>query len=413
MQSEPRLSSAISEKDTWPEMHKAKLDVFIGRLLLAGLFVFVAALPFSIALCQIGLGLAYIAWIGQMLRRRRFGVSPTPLDYFFLAYLVVEIISLIFSQDRWTSLIYFRRMLLIPIVYLVAQHIVSERHAKILVATLIGVMMLVGLWGIQKYLAGVGGLLGRLSLRQHYMTSGGLVMMVATFCVAYALSSAPRSFRWLAWLAAIPLVAALVFTFTRSAWLGFLGSLVTIGIIVNRKLIIAILLAVAVLLAVGPSSLRNRALSIVDPTHPLNIERIYMWQTGIAIVKAYPWTGVGDINLSEIYRQYKPPEAKEVAGHLHNNFLTLGATLGIPGLLVTIALFVKIFIMEIGIVQSTARESWFIKSTALASLAGFIGFQINGFFEWNFGDAEIAMLLWFTVGLALAMDRLAKATSSV
>jgi O-antigen ligase len=390
---------------------KQKLDAIFDRALVVGLVLFVIALPFSIAICQSALGLSYSAWMGKMLLHRWVLISRTPLDYFFLAYLGVEILSLIFSQDRWMSIVYFRRMLLIPLVYLVASTVTSERMAKILIAALIGVVALLGVWGIHKYLAGVGGLAGRLSLRQHYMTSGGLVMMVATFCVAYALSSAPRSLRWLAWLAAIPIVAALVFTFTRSAWLGFLGALLTIGAVVNRKIIGVALLAVLLLLAVGPSSLRDRALSIVNPKHPLNIERIYMWQAGLAIIRDHPWTGVGDIDLGELYRHYKPPEAKEVVGHLHNNLLMLGVTLGIPGLLVCIALFVKIFVMEIHILRRAAQASWFIKSTALAALACFIGFQINGLFEWNFGDAEIAMLLWFTIGLALAVNRMTENTT--
>jgi hypothetical protein len=32
---------------------------------------------------------------------------------------------------------------------------------------------------------------------------------------------------------------------------------------------------------------------------------------------------------------------------------------------------------------------------------------VHGLFEWNFGDHEIAVLLWFTVGLALVAQRLA------
>ncbi len=35
-------------------------------------------------------------------------------------------------------------------------------------------------------------------------------------------------------------------------------------------------------------------------------------------------------------------------------------------------------------------------------MGAYAGFHVNGLFEWNFGDAEIAMLLWMTVGLALA-----------
>jgi hypothetical protein len=42
----------------------------------------------------------------------------------------------------------------------------------------------------------------------------------------------------------------------------------------------------------------------------------------------------------------------------------------------------------------------------LGALASYLGFQVNGLFEWNFGDAEIAMLLWLTVGLALSAQKI-------
>jgi len=403
----PELAVTTVAHEEAPQ-HPTRREKLGGRLdsiLVGSLFIFVAALPVSIAICQSALGVAYLAWIGRMILRRRVGISPTPLDGFFLAYLVVEVLSLIFSQDRWRALIFFRRMLLIPIVYLVAENVRSERRAKALVVTLIGVMAVLGLWGIQKYLQGVGGLTGRLHLRQHSMTSGELLMMVGAFSVAYGLSSAPRRIRLLALLSSIPILIALVFTYTRSAWLGFLGGLITIGLVVNRKVILGTVLAVVLLVAVGPASLRDRAVSTVDPHHPLNIERTYMWRAGLAIIRDYPWTGVGDINLTDIYLRYKPPEATQYAGHLHNNFLMLAATLGIPGCLVVLALFVKIFALEVRILRRAVQASWFLKSTALAALAGFVGFQIVGLFEWNFGDAEIAMLLWFTVGLVLAVDR--------
>jgi O-antigen ligase len=93
---------------------------------------------------------------------------------------------------------------------------------------------------------------------------------------------------------------------------------------------------------------------------------------------------------------------------MHNNFIMFGATLGIPGLLVMLALFLKIFLVEIRILRLIPGDDWLLRGTVLGSLAAFIGFQVNGLFEWNFGDSEISMLLWLTVGLALAVERIYK-----
>jgi O-antigen ligase len=131
-----------------------------------------------------------------------------------------------------------------------------------------------------------------------------------------------------------------------------------------------------------------------------------MWKAGIRMIHDRPLTGFGDIDLGQAYLRYKSPEAMERSGHLHNNFVMLGAMLGIPGLLAVLALFFRIGMVEWKVLRSIQREAWLLKGIALGCFAAFIGFQINGLFEWNFGDSEIAMLLWLTVGLVLAVDRI-------
>lgn len=41
-------------------------------------------------------------------------------------------------------------------------------------------------------------------------------------------------------------------------------------------------------------------------------------------------------------------------------------------------------------------------------MAAFIGICTSGLFEYNFGDHEIATMLWFTVGMSLTIQRLMK-----
>jgi len=178
------------------------------------------------------------------------------------------------------------------------------------------------------------------------------------------------------------------------------------GALQGRKWILGVLILAVAFFVFAPLSVKKRALSVFDPHHPNNVERTYMWKAGLEMMRDYPLTGVGDMDLGELYAKYKPPEAKEQHGHLHNNFIMFGVTLGVPGLVVFLALFIRIFIRELQIYFSVPAREWLLKGVALGSLTAFVGFQVNGLFEWNFGDAEIAMLLWLTVGLALAVDRI-------
>jgi O-antigen ligase len=381
------------------------------RIIQGALLLFLAALPLSIFVSQTALALAFSGWIAKMAVHRRGLVPRTALDVFFLAYVAAELLSLAFSVDRWNALVYAKRLLLIPIVYLVAHSLSSERWARLSIVTLVGTMALLGTWGSFKYLAGPGGLGGRLHMQQHTMTSGGLLMMGAVFALAGAAPWAPRRVRLAALLAAVPIVAAMVFTYTRSAWIGFAAAVLTMGFWADRRWIGALLTGAALLVALGGPEMRDRALSSFDPHHPRNLQRTYMWRSGLSMIRERPWTGFGDVDFKEIYPRYMLPEASEKVGHLHNNWIMLGVTLGIPGLLVVSLLFGAILVVEWRILRRARHAGWFPRSMALASLGCFVGFQLSGLFEWNFGDAEVVMLLWFSVGLALAMDARMRATT--
>ncbi len=381
---------------------------FLRKTLTILILVFVAGSTFSIAITQTALTLAVVCWIVIMVCEKKVLIPRTPTDYFFFGYFLVGLLSLIFAQNEGAAVNFVKRLLLIPIVYLIAASISDKKSLKYTLLALIGSMVILSIIGIQKYLSGIGGLEGRLKLYHHYMTSGGILMFVSLITFAFVSLSVPVKVRIAALLSGILMLFPLLFTFTRSSWLGFLGGILFLGVLQSRKFLFGCIIALILFYLLGPQTIKDRAFSIVDPNHPNNIERVYLWEAGIEMVKDYPLTGVGDIDLGELYMQYRSPEARQQQGHMHNNFLMFAVTLGVPGFIVMMALFIRIFTTELRISLSIPREEWLLRSTALGSLAAFIGFQINGLFEWNFGDAEIAMLLWLTVGLTFAVERIQK-----
>jgi O-antigen ligase len=80
-------------------------------------------------------------------------------------------------------------------------------------------------------------------------------------------------------------------------------------------------------------------------------------------------------------------------------------TLGLVGFVAVVAMFVKIFVIEWRIYRKV-RTDWFRGSVSLGALAVFVGFQMNGLTEWTFGDQEVVILFWITLGIALAVGRL-------
>jgi O-antigen ligase len=378
----------------------------LSKCFIAFLLLFTGAMSFSIAVTQTSLFLALVFWVWICLREKEKPFPRTPLDWFFLAYLAVELVSLAFSPNPLRAFINLKRMLLIPIVYLAAGSVRNKTLLGWTLVSLIGVTVAVSLIGIPKYLLGPGGLEGRLKLFHHYMTSGGILMFVGLIAAAFVFVRAPLKVRIAAAAGAVVILIPLIFTFTRSSWLGFLGGIAVILLCKNWKWILAMVPALVILVWLAPPSVKERLESIYNPCHPNNIERTYLWKGGIRMMRIRPLTGYGDIDLGAVYEKTRPAEAKERSGHMHNNFIQLGATLGIPGLLVMLGLFIQIALVEWKILRSVPPDEWLLSGTALGCFAAFIGFQINGLFEWNFGDAEIAMLLWLSVGWAMAVKRL-------
>lgn len=152
---------------------------------------------------------------------------------------------------------------------------------------------------------------------------------------------------------------------------------------------------------------RSRLSSIYDPYHPSNIERMNQIKVAFRIFSNYPIFGVGNIDFNEMYKKYREPYDKYTYGHLHNNYTHILATLGIFGFIIFILLLIKIFFIHIETIKLSQNKN-FHNVLAKGLLAAFIGICTSGLFEYNFGDHEIATMLWFTVGLSLTIQKLMK-----
>jgi O-antigen ligase len=217
--------------------------------------------------------------------------------------------------------------------------------------------------------------------------------------------STPRPVRLAALLALVPILIALYATVTRGAYLAFGTGALFIAMVRNKKLLIPLAILLVVIILFAPPYIENRIRSIIDLNHPENVSRIMMWTAGIRIFLAHPVFGVGDIDLGELMRQYADPGYPGVWGHQHNVAMQILVTLGSVGFLAVAAMFVAIMVTEWRIYRRVSRD-WLGGSVVLGAMAVFVGFQVDGLTEWTFGDQEMAVLLWATVGLAFAVGRI-------
>jgi O-antigen ligase len=164
----------------------------------------------------------------------------------------------------------------------------------------------------------------------------------------------------------------------------------------------------------APAEFRSRALSIVElqqatPAVPdsvttaaeSNSSRIQMIRTGWRMFLDRPVFGWGDIGLRLYYVTYVVPLTEGEGGHLHNNFMEALVTLGVPGFCAVCWLFYRMFRVIRRAGAGAPRDS-FRGALAAGILAAYAGFHVLGLFEYNFGDHEVMVLVWFMTGLAAA-----------
>lgn len=161
------------------------------------------------------------------------------------------------------------------------------------------------------------------------------------------------------------LFAALVASWSRGAWLGFIIAVGVMAFAIPNKLSRSISISLALfILVLGlwfsgliPDSIIARLTTAatdfitIDDIRGVDIttvnyavvERIAHWQAAINITESYPLTGIGLGNYEIVYDSYRLLNWKEPLGHAHNYYLNILAETGIIGFLIYVAFWMFIF----------------------------------------------------------------------
>jgi O-antigen ligase len=238
----------------------------------------------------------------------------------------------------------------------------------------------------------------------HYMTQAGLLLLFSAVALSQFLFAREKG-RWI-WGAGFLLASvALVMTLTRNAWVGVFVVAVVLLSCFKPKALILMPVVVALLFLASPPSIKRRALSIFDPNSYSNAQRIEYLQAGFKIIKDYPLLGTGPNTVHVIFQrpQYDLSEVARDNVHLHNNLLQIAAERGIPTLLVWLAFMTWVFLALLRMVREKKDPLLFIY--AAAALSALVGLFAAGFFEYNWGDSEVATLFLGLITLPFAFER--------
>ncbi len=372
--------------------------------LLLGIFVF--SMTFSIAATQTALAAGLFLWVILIFAGKIEKPVRTALDLPIALFVAATLLAVLFSGNMAAAAVNLKNYLLLSIIYYIGFAPLSRgtirRFFPVLVVSASGS----ALYGIAIFLAGRGGgALGRTSGPFSVaMTFGGIMMLLCSlFGAVGAGKRVPARIKIVSLAAAALTGGALFLSFTRSSWLGMVTASIVILLLTRKKLIVPFIASLVVIFFLLPPKYRERVTSIWDPNFRTNIQRIELFKGGISIWRENPIFGVGPVDLADIYRKHMPRGAVVVHGHMHNIFLHVAVTLGSVGLIAFSYLLFSFFRLVGGLLRldlPPPERAWVVGS--LAALAGFI---VNGFFEWNFGDAEVVTIIYVIIGSNLALLR--------
>jgi len=387
--------------DTMPVLPPAPLE----RAACLALLAFAAALQVSIAAADILLTIATLLWLGLLVRNNeRFEVPK--MFWPLAAYGVATLIASIFSVDPRVSLIDSKQLVLLVIVPLVYR-LLRGRRALLAVDIVITVGALSATLGIVQYLILNFDHLGRRpqGVLGLYMTYSGLLMLV--LCAAVSRVMFAKHHRAWAALVLPGLVFALLFTFTRSAWVGACVGIGLLFLLRDFRLLGLLPVVFGLFLAFAPAALTARLYSTFSLTDPSNMDRVAMMKSGFHIIKDDPLTGVGPDMIIQVYPGYRDKNAvNQLNPHLHNVPLQIAAERGLPALAVWIW-FIVTLVRDF--LRRRHADFPSLSNTGIAVIGAMLA---AGLFEYNFGDSEFLMMFLVLVTLPYAAERAPEAAAA-
>lgn len=245
----------------------------------------------------------------------------------------------------------------------------------------------------------------------HWNTFSAHMMFVVLFAVSFLLFAAGVRGAALGAAAALGAVAALGMLLALTRIIVFLACPVAVLYLVWwwKRWLVAVLPLVALAgLLVAPPFVKQRFNSIFHPRKDVdsNEFRNVTFHTGLEMIKAHPWFGLGPERPNALFDQYLPKGMSKPSGwygHLHSIYIHYAAERGIPAMLVLVWMLLTMlydFWRGARRLRPGRNDAKFVLHAAAAAV---IAVLLEGFFELNLGDSEVLGMFLAIVGCGYAV----------
>jgi hypothetical protein len=336
-------------------------------------------------------------------------------------------VTILYTSERRLVIYYLIHLLELYIVFLAVINIIRSRDDVVLVIKLLMITLAIQsvIYFIQNITGVTFDLLGEVivhkgeTLQRHGGTVSSNVKGFANFitpllliAVSRFLSTTNRRVKgWLCLLCAMG-TAALVLTFTRASWVGFILGMVLIvtlgmirGIIHPRRLIPFVGVAVIVVIILLPKIM----IRLSEDQKAAYDERYALMRMAWNVIETHPLLGVGAGAYGYVFRRYLPYDLEDKWLYIvHNVYLLRWAETGVIGLVSFLILLIAG--LRQAFVCSRVRDE-VMSSLALGWGAGLMSLIWEMYWDTALGP-QTQFVLWFMFGLILVVKRMGLHSSS-
>lgn len=333
------------------------------------------------------------------------GLGLSSFDLAALAFVALGALSLTVSIRPWESLRALRTVVVEPVAFyfLVVWLGGGRPGARRLAGAVVVSAVAVSLVGLYQYATNQNIITAEESLRRiraFYGSPNNLGLYLGRAAPLALCLWAFGGGRWRYGLALVPIGAALVLTFSVGAWLGVVAALAFVAAVRGRRALIVSVASLAALAALAAPILLGleRFRSHLDFGEGTTFQRLQVWVAALNMARDHPLLGIGLDNFLYYYRDlgYILPGGwrEPNLSHPHNLVLDFWLSLGLAGLILSLALLARFFGAGLAIYRAE-REPW-ARALTLGVMASMVDFVVHGLIDNSYFLVDLAVLFWLS-----------------
>ncbi|MCL4499023.1 MAG: O-antigen ligase family protein [Chloroflexi bacterium] len=360
-------------------------------------------------------------FLSAIAKRRE--LRATELELPVLAFVVIACVSALANGvPLLIALAGVRALLQFYLLYFVVVQAEFDR-AKLrkFVLGLLGFALLLTLFGLGQKFAGlktptmvdirettIGGRI--VSTLANPNNFGGFLLFFVPMAVALLIERTDAWVRVFAGAASLLMMVALIFTYSRGAWLGLGAAFIVLAVLLDKRIVLGIAVALAAVFLFVPSVIDRLSFALSSGYIKSSAEagRLLYWAKAIQIMETNPLFGVGPGRFGGAVAAIFGTPANALVGMAPNYQLWVDSQvfqiMGELGLLGIAAYFwVAVTFARNAIAFAKSELDPFWRAYSIGAVAAIVGIMVQGVFVGVWETQQLAAFFWLTTAIVMSL----------